>query len=82
MQRLGLKAYLVLEKEIFKGFYHIWTWRPSWCSTATILAIYRSPAQGGSTGNLINIGPAASEEKSFEILKIFPIQMYEAHTNT
>ena len=21
---------LVLEKKIFKGFYHIWAWRPSW----------------------------------------------------
>ena len=28
-----------------------------------------------------NIGPEASEEKSFEILNIFPIQMYGAHTN-
>ena len=26
-------------------------------------------------------GPEASEEKSFEILNIFPIQMYGAHTN-
>ena len=23
---------LVLEKKIFKGFYHIWTWRPPWSS--------------------------------------------------
>ena len=28
-----------------------------------------------------NIGPEASEEKSFEILHIFSIQMYGAHTN-
>ena len=28
-----------------------------------------------------NIGPEASEEKSFEILNIFPIQMYGALTN-
>ena len=21
---------LVLEKKIFKGFYHIWAWRPCW----------------------------------------------------
>ena len=23
-------GFLVLEKKIFKGFYHIWAWRPSW----------------------------------------------------
>ena len=31
--------------------------------------------------NLKNTGRVASEEKSFEILNIFPIQMYGAHTN-
>ena len=30
MQRFSPKASLVLEKKIFKGFYHIWAWRPSW----------------------------------------------------
>ena len=29
VQRLGPRAYLVLEK-IFKGFYHIWAWQPCW----------------------------------------------------
>ena len=24
------RAYLVLEKKIFKGFYHIWAWQPFW----------------------------------------------------
>ena len=50
--------------------------------TATILATFHSP-------NLRrlhikfeqNISPEAAEEKSFEILNIFPIQMYSAHTN-
>ena len=23
-------GFLVLEKKIFKGFYYIWAWRPSW----------------------------------------------------
>ena len=29
---LGFKiiGLLVLEQKIFKGFYHIWAWRPSW----------------------------------------------------
>ena len=31
--------------------------------------------------NLSKIGYEASEEKSFEILNSFPIQMYGAHTN-
>ena len=48
---------------------------------ATILAIFYSPAPRGSTWNLSNIGQEASEEKSFEILNIFPIQMYGTHTN-
>ena len=35
----------------------------------------------GSTWNLSNIGPEASEEKSFEIINIFSIQMYGTQTN-
>ena len=30
MQRFSHKASSVLEKKIFKGFYHIWTWWQSW----------------------------------------------------
>ena len=30
MQRFSPKASSVLEKKIFKGFYHIWAWRPPW----------------------------------------------------
>ena len=30
MQTFSPKASSVLEKKIFKGFYHIWAWRPSW----------------------------------------------------
>ena len=30
MHTFSPKASLVLEKKIFKGFYHIWAWRPSW----------------------------------------------------
>ena len=29
MQRFSPKASSVMEKKIFKGFYHIWAWRPS-----------------------------------------------------
>ena len=48
--------------------------------TTTILAIFHSPAPGRLHRNLSNIGLEASE-KSLEILNIFPIQMYGAHTN-
>ena len=37
--------------------------------------------QEGSTWNLRYTGPEALEEKSFEIINIFSIQMYGAHTN-
>ena len=30
LQRFSPKAFSVLEEKIFKGFYHIWAWRPSW----------------------------------------------------
>ena len=30
MQRFSHKVSSVLEKKIFKGFYYIWAWRPSW----------------------------------------------------
>ena len=46
-----------------------------------ILAIFHSPAQGGSAWYLSNTGPEASEEKSIENINIFSIQMYGAHTN-
>ena len=36
-----------------------------------ILAIFHSPAQGGSAWNLCNTDPEASEEKSLEIMNIF-----------
>ena len=36
-----------------------------------ILAVFHSPAQGGSAWNLSNISPEASEEKPFEIINNF-----------
>ena len=49
--------------------------------TMPILAIFHSLAQGGSAWNLSNTGQEASEEKTFEIINIFSIQMYGVHTN-
>ena len=34
---------LVLEKKIFKGFYHIWAWRPSWSCDLDLLYKLSSP---------------------------------------
>ena len=74
MQRFSHKASSVLEKKIFKGFYHIYVHGShlgQWM--ATILAIFIPLPLGGSKWNLSNIGPEAPEEKLFEILNIFPI---------
>ena len=35
------------------------------------------PTSGGSIWNLSKIGPEAPDEKLFEILNIFPIQMHK-----
>ena len=60
----------VLEKKMFKGFYHIWAWRPSWsCDVMHDLDhLYKLsfPSKEGSTLNLALIGQAVSEEKMFE----------------
>ena len=74
------KASSVLEKKIFKAFYHIWAWRLSWSMDRDHFSHLSFP-QPKEAPNLSNIGPEASEEKSFEILNSFPIQMYGAHTN-
>ena len=67
------KASSVLEKKIFKGFYHIWAWWPSWSTNR------------GHFSNLLFAlskeapyeiwAKEAPEEKLSEILNIFPIQM-------
>ena len=71
MLRLCLRVYLVLEKKILKAITicehggHL----GQWTATNTFVPL----SQGGSTRYLSNIGPEASDKKSFEIL---PIQMY------
>ena len=45
---------LVLEKKIFKGFYHIWAWRPSLSCDWTIYINF---------GSFALIGQVVSEEK-------------------
>ena len=49
--------------------------------TATILAIFCFPILRWLHMKLNKISSEASEDKSFETLNNFPIQMYRAHTN-
>ena len=68
--RFSHKASSVLEKKIFKGFYHIWTWWPSWSMDSNHFSNLSFPCPRS------NIGPEAPEEKSFGIINIFSIQMH------
>ena len=70
-----------MEKKILKVFtiYGYGSHFDQW--TIPILAIFHSPAHGVSAWNLSNTGQEASEEKPFEIINIFSIQIYGAHTN-
>ena len=54
----------VLEKKIFKGFYHIWAWWPSWSTDRGHFSnlSFRQPKEVPYD----KIGSAASEEKLFE----------------
>ena len=74
IKRLGPRGYLVLEKKSFEGFYHIWAWQPSWSMDCDHLSnhSFSYPKEAP-----LDIRAAlASEEKLFEILNIFPIQMW------
>ena len=54
-------------EEDFKGFDHIWTWRPSWsCDQDHIYKIYVPSSQEGSTYNLALIGHVVCRKKMFE----------------
>ena len=78
MQTFSPKASSVLEKKIFKGFYHIWAWRPSWSTNRDHFSnlLFPLPKEAPYL-NLSKIGPEAPEKKLFEILNIFPIQMHK-----
>ena len=52
------------EEDFFKGFYHIWGWRPSWsCDLDHSYKLWFNLSNGGSTYNLALISLAVSEEK-------------------
>ena len=57
----------VLEEKIFKEFYHIWAWRPSWsCDLDHEYKLLFFLSQGGSAENLFLIDRAVLAEKLFE----------------
>ena len=60
---------LVLEKKIFKGFYHIWAWRPSWsCDLDHLYKLSFPLPKEAPHKNLALICKAVSGEKMFEIV--------------
>ena len=79
MQRFSPKASSVLEKKIFKGFYHIWAWRPSWSSNSDHFSNLSFPQPKEAPYEICEklAHSEAPEEKSFEILNIFSIQMHK-----
>ena len=77
MQTFSPKASSVLEKKIFKGFYQIWAWWPSWSTHRDHFSNFLFPLPKEAPYEIWKIGPEAPEEKLFEILNIFPIQMHK-----
>ena len=58
----------VLEKKIFKGFYHIWAWRPSWSCDQHLIII--SLYLKAFKQSLVKIGTVVSEKIQFNFLYV------------
>ena len=58
---------LVLEKKIFKAFYHIWAWRPSWSCDLYHLHKLSFPLPKEAPHNFALIGQVVLE-KMFKIV--------------
>ena len=54
----------VLEKKIFRGFYHIWAWRPSWSCDQDIAINISMPLPKEAPHKISTV----SEKKIFEIV--------------
>ena len=72
MQRYSHKAFSVLEKKFFTGFYHIWAWQPSWSMDSNHFSNLSFPCPRVAPNK---IWASLAQRRSFEILNIFPIQM-------
>ena len=75
------KASSVLEKKLFKGFYHIWAWRPFWSMNSDHFSNLSLPRPNKAQYEIWANFAQWLQRRSFEILNNFPIQMYGAHTN-
>ena len=79
--RFSLKAFLILEKKIFKLFYHIWAWQPSCSVGGTIQTNYQYPFYRRphmKTCENCSVGRCTKYDFStfFPYKCIGPIQMY------
>ena len=59
---------LVLGEKNFKGFYHIWAWRPSWLCDQDHLYKLSFPLPKEAQHKFGLIGQAVSEKKTFKIV--------------
>ena len=58
-------------EKIFKGFYHIWAWRPSWsCDQHHSIRFFIALYLKAFIQNLVQIGTAVSEKIGFEFLYV------------
>ena len=77
MQRFSHKASLVLEKKIFKGFYHLWTWRPSWSMDGNHFSILSFPCPRESPNEIWAMLAQRLQNRSHSKLStFFPIQIH------
>ena len=58
----------VLEKKIFKSFYHIWTWQPSW--SCDLICFYKFESRRLIKAQYVNLLQSASGQKMFKINEI------------
>ena len=75
MQSFSQKASSVLEKKIFKGFYHIWAWQPSWSMDCNHFSNLSFPCPREAPNEIWATLTQRLQRRSFEILHIF------SHTN-
>ena len=75
MQRFSHKVSSVLEKKIFKGFYHIWPWWPSWSMDRNHFSNLSFPCPREAPSEIWATLAQRLQRRSFEILNIF------SHTN-
>ena len=67
MPSFKIIGFLVLQKKIFKGFYHIWALRPSWSCDLDHLYKLLFPLVKEAPNEILDlIGQAILEEKMFE----------------